>query len=238
MTRLLVSVRNVAEAQAALRAGADLIDIKEPSAGSLGAAAPETWRSIADALPQHVPLSVALGELLSPESKSQAGDLQKLFRFNFAKVGLAGCGARDDWRDLWAAFKERLPASTKAVAVVYADWRRAQAPNPNEILQLAIDQDCAAILVDTYDKTAGTLIDHLSEIEIQTLVDMASRHELMTVLGGSITIELLSRVMPCQPDCIAVRGAVCRQSRDGQLDESLVRELSERVKSRDQILLH
>jgi uncharacterized protein (UPF0264 family) len=38
MTGLLVSVRDAAEAADALAGGADLIDVKEPNAGSLGAA--------------------------------------------------------------------------------------------------------------------------------------------------------------------------------------------------------
>ena len=36
MTGLLVSVRDAAEAEAALRGGATLIDVKEPRHGSLG----------------------------------------------------------------------------------------------------------------------------------------------------------------------------------------------------------
>ena len=36
MTRLLVSVRNAAEAETALAGGATVIDVKEPSRGSLG----------------------------------------------------------------------------------------------------------------------------------------------------------------------------------------------------------
>ena len=38
MPKLLLSVRNALEANLALEAGVDLIDIKEPSAGPLGAA--------------------------------------------------------------------------------------------------------------------------------------------------------------------------------------------------------
>ena len=48
MTGLLVSVRDSSEAQAALKGGVDLIDIKEPRAGALGAASVGTWRKIAD----------------------------------------------------------------------------------------------------------------------------------------------------------------------------------------------
>lgn len=45
--RMLVSVRDVAEAQEALRAGVDFIDLKEPAAGALGGAAGDpraVWR--------------------------------------------------------------------------------------------------------------------------------------------------------------------------------------------------
>ena len=50
MTKLLVSVRDAAEARLAVEAGVDLIDVKEPSAGPLGAAAAETLAEIAAAV--------------------------------------------------------------------------------------------------------------------------------------------------------------------------------------------
>src|SRR5690606_38342384 len=46
MTQLLVSVRNRAEALAALAGGADLIDVKEPWRGSLGAAPPHVMEEV------------------------------------------------------------------------------------------------------------------------------------------------------------------------------------------------
>ena len=50
MTRLLVSVRSAEEAADAVSAGADLIDVKEPSAGSLGAATPEVVAAVMEAV--------------------------------------------------------------------------------------------------------------------------------------------------------------------------------------------
>ena len=47
---LLVSVRNVTEALTALEAGADVIDVKEPTRGSLGAADSATLAAIAQAV--------------------------------------------------------------------------------------------------------------------------------------------------------------------------------------------
>lgn len=63
MAGLLVSVRNAKEAMAALVGGADLIDVKEPLAGSLGAATPKTWQEIGEVVGGEKPLSAALGEL-------------------------------------------------------------------------------------------------------------------------------------------------------------------------------
>ena len=40
MTRFLVSVRDVAETETALAAGADIIDLKDPAKGALGALDP------------------------------------------------------------------------------------------------------------------------------------------------------------------------------------------------------
>lgn len=72
--RLLVSVRNADEALVAVRGGADIVDVKEPSFGSLGRASLEDLRAIALMLQdppvlvgglesEPIPLSIALGEV-------------------------------------------------------------------------------------------------------------------------------------------------------------------------------
>lgn len=59
MAGLLVSVRNAIEAQTAVAGGAQLIDVKEPFAGSLGAASVAQWQEVIDTCGDQVPLSVA-----------------------------------------------------------------------------------------------------------------------------------------------------------------------------------
>ena len=62
MSGLLISVRDAEEAHVALSTGVNLIDIKEPSRGSLGradwAVVTETVRQVAG----RVPVSVAMGD--------------------------------------------------------------------------------------------------------------------------------------------------------------------------------
>ena len=46
MTQFLASVRDVSEAAIALAAGADIVDLKEPSRGALGAVEPATIAAV------------------------------------------------------------------------------------------------------------------------------------------------------------------------------------------------
>ena len=226
MTRLLVSVRNSAEALAALRGGADLIDLKEPQLGSLGAVPTSAWSEIREAIADRVPLSVALGELLEDDCEQRASASQG---FQFAKIGLAGTAQRDDWLERWSAAIQRLPSTTQAVAVVYADAEQAQSPAPRTILAAAQQLHCAAILVDTYQKTRGSLLDLWSMAQLTQFRHDAREAGLICVLGGSLHEQHIPRLLPIAPDYIAVRGAVCRGARTATLDPELVASLRQAI---------
>jgi (5-formylfuran-3-yl)methyl phosphate synthase len=61
--RLLVSVVDEAEAALAVAGGVDVVDVKNPAEGSLGAPAPGVVARVRDVLPAGLPLSVAIGDL-------------------------------------------------------------------------------------------------------------------------------------------------------------------------------
>ena len=63
MAGLLVSVRSRAEAVLAWQYGVGIIDLKEPQRGPLASTPVEVWEEVAEVMPAHVRLSVALGEL-------------------------------------------------------------------------------------------------------------------------------------------------------------------------------
>ena len=226
MTGLLVSVRDVAEAQAALRGGATLIDVKEPLHGSLGAASPEAWREIRLAVPAEIPCSAALGELKDVTPEQVANWRSSLAGYQFAKLGLSSCTHTPDWKSRWQTVLQVLPPETGRVAVIYADWRSARAPSPEEILQAANESSCSALLLDTFDKSRGSLTDHLSEKELSEILAAARASGLTTVLAGSLTMALARQLLPLAPSFVAVRGAVCRAGRAGTVEESLVNDFS------------
>ena len=228
MTGLLISVRNEDEARLALAGGADLIDVKEPEQGSLGAAEPAVWRAVLAAVAGRRPTSVALGELrLAPAPP--AGAL--LAGCQYAKVGLAGCGAWPAWPRRWAELFQQLPPSVSPVAVAYADWVAAEAPAPADVIEHAVRARCGAVLVDTYHKGSGDLFSHLTLTTLSKLVAGIRQQGLRVVLAGSLGPSSIRRALQAGPDYIAVRGAACAGPRTGVIVERCVRDLAALVKA-------
>jgi len=226
MTRLLVSVRNAEEALAALRAGADLIDVKEPAKGSLGAPTTQAVEEVVATVAGEAPVSVALGELRELGGRERIclpGGLA------FVKVGLAHCASLPDWRERWAEFVRGIPLPARPVAVIYADWEIVGAPEPNQVLVEAARLNCAAVLVDTCAKGQGTLLDYWTLDQLPAWIRAIQQEGMLAVLGGSLTLETVGPVAALGPDYVAVRGAVCRNGRTGPLDGDLVQQLARRV---------
>jgi uncharacterized protein (UPF0264 family) len=222
--RLLVSVRDVAEAKAALSGGADWIDLKEPLTGPLGAVTVETARAVVDHVADRRPISAALGELVDWPS-SPARGLLDVPGIAAVKLGLASCADCESWSDRWlSAAREIEKVGKTLVAVVYADWQGTRAPAPDEILALAQQARCQYVLVDTFDKRSGDTLDCLGDAELRGILGSARRASLRTVVAGGITRSKISQLPKNSIDVVAVRGGVCPRDRAGRIEERLVAE--------------
>ncbi len=142
------------------------------------------------------------------------------------KLGLAGCAAHADWPDRFADAVYRLTEKIQAVAVAYADWGRATAPAPAHVLDAAVRLGCRAVLVDTWKKDAGGLLDLWTIDQCASFVNQVRGAGLMAVVGGSLTADGLRRLLPLRPDYLAVRGAACGTDRAGELSAERVRALA------------
>lgn len=228
MARLLVSVRDAAEAAITLAAGVDLLDLKEPRAGALGAVPSEVVREVTQLVAGHVPVSVACGELLD-WSTNVAGRFSRgaLAGVSFAKVGLAGCALRAEWPELWQQFASALPPGTQPVAVAYVDAAHAAAPPIESVLEITAPLGAKALLLDTWGKSHGGLLDHVSLPHLAEILSAAQRRNLLTVLGGSLVPATIEKLLPLAPDVIAVRGAACEFQREGNVDRVKICGLAE-----------
>ncbi len=225
MTQLLVSVRSVAEARIALEHGADIIDVKEPSRGPLGAADRKTVRRIVEFVDGRVPVSAACGEL------RQRKPFPIVRGLDWFKIGLSGTiGSR--WHRTWRKAFCGVRAGACPVAVAYADWKACSAPQPFRVAHVAANAGCRVVLLDTYLKKQGSLLDLCSMSDLARFVRKIRSNHAQVALAGSLTIRALAQIMPLEPDIIAVRGAVCRGGREGTIDGELVEEWAGLVRGR------
>jgi uncharacterized protein (UPF0264 family) len=226
VAKLLVSVRSAIEAETAVAGGAAIIDVKEPSRGPLGRADCSTWHEVRSVVPGSIPVTVALGELkewLSPDHVAlSAASWRGIALY---KIGLSHAGP--DWRDQWNEIRpcldDRWGASPARVAVVYLDWGRAQAPDPDAVVRAALEaRDCQGVLFDTWDKSRRTRFDLSWRRHIASVRDSGR----FVALAGSLDAEAIRRLRPLDPEVFAVRGAACRAGeRGGVIDRQRVAEL-------------
>jgi uncharacterized protein (UPF0264 family) len=220
---LLVSVRDGREAAEALRGGADLIDVKEPRAGSLGRPSNRQVAEVVEVVRVAKPVSVALGEL--PGIESDGGILLELeSTVSFAKVGLAGVAGTANWRERLATLWSGLPPGVAPVAVVYADFESAKCPPPGEILDAARSAGVATILLDTYDKRGPGIVASMGREALRDLVSTVKEMEFRTVVGGKVALDDIPILEEAGADIIAVRSAVCDGDRTSRVSSRRVAE--------------
>lgn len=248
--RLLVSVRNPAEAEAALAGGCDLLDIKEPAHGALGMAAPATIAAIVvriRSLHSSVPVSVALGEVAEWEGMQTVPRLPaqiEYLKLGTAGLGTAGLGAEAGWAPRLVEVMHRFArgeretasdgkcASVKWITVGYADWEIARAPSPEEVIEGARECGSAGILIDTFSKKHGRLFDWLSIERLESLAALARRDGLEFALAGRLQISDLPRLALVGPDITGIRTAACRTGiRTGEVDVAAVRRFREALQA-------
>jgi uncharacterized protein (UPF0264 family) len=226
---LLVSVRSADEAAAAVAGGAAIIDVKEPARGPLGAADPEVAAAVAGVVGA-VPWTLACGELaVGPEEV--ASHVRRVLAAGgprrpapvAVKAGPAGLGAA--WRPAFDRLVAGLPAGIAAVAVAYADHRRADAAEPADILRAAADAGASLALVDTFDKSGPGVVPLVGLPEIRCWQRLASALGLRLAVAGRLTVAEAAAVARLGVWVVGVRSAACGGLRTGRVEAGQVMHL-------------
>jgi uncharacterized protein (UPF0264 family) len=213
--RLLVSVVDAGEARVAASAGADVIDVKDPSRGALGEAAPAVVRAVREATPPHLPVSAALGDgPFRPAAAAAVAGLAAAHGAAFVKLGLRDTSLAAASENL-RAIRARLPDGVQLVAAGFADFARAGAPHPLSLPELAAAAGAQGCLLDTAVKDGRGLFHWLGETELAAFVAACRTHRLLSALAGSLTADDVARLVPIGPDLVGVRGAACVGDRVG-----------------------
>ncbi|MGB3907990.1 MAG: (5-formylfuran-3-yl)methyl phosphate synthase [Methanomethylovorans sp.] len=227
--KLLVSPINKEEAIAAYKGGADIIDVKNPKEGSLGANFPWVIRSVKEAIGSKKPISATIGDFnYKPGTASLAALGAAVAGAQYVKVGLFDIQTEDQALDMLTninrAVKD-LDPSKKVVASGYSDHERINSISPFLLPAVGAKAGVDVVMVDTGIKDGRSTFEFMSEDELIRFTTSARELGLESALAGSLKFEDLPVLERIQPDIIGIRGMVCGGDRTACIQQELVERL-------------
>jgi hypothetical protein len=234
--KLLVSPKDEGEALEAAQGGADIIDVKNPAEGSLGASFPWIIRRVREIISTKIDISATLGDLPNlPGTASLASLGAAVSGANYVKVGLLGPSSIEEAAYLMECVVRsvgQMGSPVKVVAAGYADWRRAGTIDPLLIPEIAKRSGSQVAMLDTKIKDGKRLFDFLSEGDLGLFVEKSHNMMLSAALAGSLLKEDIPVLMRLGVDIIGVRTAAC-EGRDrvkGRISKNKVQELTDAIR--------
>lgn len=220
MTGLLASVRSATEAELALAGGADIVDLKEPRAGALGALPPQVIGDCVALVAGRRPVSATIGDLpAKPHAIAEAVVRTVSLGVDFVKIGIFPGGAPEEVLD---ALRDRADSGTRLVALLFAD----REPDFG-LVPRAAECGFAGVMLDTMGKATGGLRNALDNPILHRFVEEAHDLGLLAGLAGSLRLEDIPALAPLGADYLGFRGALCRDGRTGDLDPEALRRVRE-----------
>jgi (5-formylfuran-3-yl)methyl phosphate synthase len=215
--RFLASVTTASEARLVAALGADIIDAKDPAAGSLGALGIDAVREIRASLPAAVAVSATIGDPVpDPALMARRVEHMAATGVDIVKVGLDAQAAPQATLDHLGRTALR---SVRLVAVLLADRGLDL-----ELIPRAKDAGFSGVMLDTADKGNGALPDIVAPRVLQAFIAAAHNAGLFAGFAGSLRVNHVAGLAAYDPDVLGYRGGLCRDcERIGAIDVSAVR---------------
>ena len=226
MSKLLASVRSLEEAHAVHAAPVDVLDLKDPQQGALGALASEVVREIVRLFAGRCSLSATVGDL-PPDPEIIAEKVIELadIGVDYTKIGFfdssyfASC----------TGALQPLARQHALIGVLFAD-RLNDFEGPCRLLGSA---GFTGVMLDTADKGNGSVCEIVDRQRLQQFVCTAHERGLLCGIAGSLKladIEPLVSLTPA-PHYLGFRTALCQGGRrDNPLCAKAAAEVAEKLR--------
>jgi len=225
MSGMLASVSSLEEARLIKPFKVDILDLKQPSQGALGALEIEAVSDIVAALKPNCIISATVGDL-PMQSQLLIPAVQRMSDtgVDYVKIGFFPGG---DWLDCVVELGKLTQQGLALIAVLFADTQ----PDLTIIADLQ-RAGFSGVMLDTMNKSLGSLTQLMSLKECQNFVETAKSAGLLTGLAGSLTKNDIPKLLPFKPDYLGFRGALCQQhQRTSQLDTKQVAHIRQLISS-------
>ena len=220
MTGMLASVRNLEEAKLVYQGGADIIDLKEPNEGALGAVPLSEIHRVVDDLWEKCVISATIGDLPADQAKINDKVTQTAETgVDYVKVGMFS------ERHIESCLPNLIHCTNKGIAIIavfFADMEF----NIDLAIASATDARLKGVMLDTARKGSGGLLTHKNIMQLEYFVNRAKQNDLLTGLAGSLSTEDISVLLKVSPDYVGFRTALCNSNiRAGSLNEQAIQSV-------------
>jgi uncharacterized protein (UPF0264 family) len=205
MTKWLASVQSLDEAKALTSCLPDILDLKNPATGALGALPLSTVSTVVDWLDGRCLSSATVGDLpMQAELIHQAVVAMAETGVDYVKVGLFADP------QLTACLNDLAPLlrgmKTPVIAVLFADEAVGL-----DLLPVIQQAGFSGVMVDTATKTGQGVLSHWDEKRLCDFISQARQLKLLCGLAGSLRIEDIDSLEPLGADYLGFRSALCDQ---------------------------
>jgi len=210
MTGMLASVSNLDEAIIALQENVDIIDLKDPSQGALGAVTTEVAEEVVEFVSGKCLVSATIGDL--PMQATLIG--KAIATMASSGVDIIKVGVFDDLTDeVIASLKQQAIKGAKGVngkqftiVIVFFVDKGLDSEKISDLAKAGI----RGVMLDTADKTKGNLRTHMQDKEIESFVSQTKSYGLLAGLAGSLQASDIAPLLELEPDYLGFRGALCK----------------------------
>jgi uncharacterized protein (UPF0264 family)/CheY-like chemotaxis protein len=230
MTGMLASVNSVAEALQALAANVDIIDLKQPARGALGALETDLVKKIVAEINGRCPVSATIGDLpMQPEIVYSAVKAMAETGVDYVKIGFF---PGDDWQGTVKQLAT-FPRTMSLIAVLFADAHPDFA-----VIDSLKNAGFKGVMLDTMNKKNGSLIQVMAKTDIAQFVRLAKDRSMLCGLAGSLRLADIAELMTYQPDYLGFRGALCLEhNRTAQVNRSSIMQIKQAMDDHNAVQL-
>lgn len=219
MTGMLASVTSSAEAEIVLNEMVEVIDLKNPLKGALGALNKDIVIDVVNLVNKRATTSATIGDVnqCDPELLEKIQQMAAT-GVDIVKVGLFSSTPNQYFiNTIYKACEQGI----SVVIVLFAeDYSGIE--SISELLNLNIK----GIMLDTKNKNGRRLRDILSDETLKEFIRAARNNQLLTGIAGSLKYDDIGVLLSLESDYLGFRGALCSEGdRVNQLDKLKLKKI-------------
>jgi uncharacterized protein (UPF0264 family) len=226
----MISIKDLREAGEVMAAGGvDILDVKNPAEGTLGANTPGVIEEVMALAPKGVEIAASIGDLdFRPGTASLAAFGTATLEVDYVTASMFAVRTPREVGVMAGHLRRAIDEYDPGCGLIisgYADAGRIGAADPFDFVDQMEGADI--LMVDTAIKDGKNVLDFAPMERLSELKERAHDQGMELILAGSIRIPHLEEALRVDPDILGFRGVVCQ---DGEARREKVTQLKAELK--------